>query len=136
MTTTEQNEAAARRCIELFNKRTMEWVETCYAQNAEWIELPLPATPSGQHGDRAFLSQAAQRLLSLFPDRQMEILNLVAQGDQVVLELDWRGTAAATVGNIQAGLPIRFRVATFLTFVEGMIVKHVDYCVLMPTNAA
>jgi ketosteroid isomerase-like protein len=136
MMTTEQNEAAARRCIDLFNKRTLEWVETCYAPNAEWIELPLPATPAGQRGDRAFLSQVAQRMLSLFPDRQMEIRNLVAQGDQVVLELDWRGTAAATVGNIRAGLPIWFRVATFLTFAEGLIIKHVDYCVLIPTNAA
>ncbi len=136
MTTTEQNEAAARRCIELFNQRTIEWVETCYAPNAEWIELPLPTTPSGRHGDRAFLGQVARRILALFPDRRMEILNLVSHHDQVVLELDWRGTAAATVGNIQAGSPIRFRVATFLTFVEGMIVKQVDYCVPIPTNAA
>ena len=77
MMTTEQNEAAARRCIDLFNKRTLEWVETCYAPDVEWIELPLPTTPAGQHGDRAFLSQVAQRMLTLFPDRQIEILNLV-----------------------------------------------------------
>ena len=132
----EQNEAAARRCIELFNKRTLEWVDICYAPNAEWIELPLPTSPAGQLGGRAFLRQVAQRLLILFPDRQMEILNLVTQGSQVVLELDWRGTAAASIGNITAGLPVRFRVATFLTFAEGLIVKHIDYCVLIPTNAA
>ncbi len=53
-----------------------------------------------------------------------------------MLELDWRDTTAATVGNIRAELPIRFRVATFLTFVEGLIVKHVDYCVFVPANAA
>ena len=135
METNEQNEAAAQRCIDLFNLRTTEWVSTCYAPIAEWIELPLPSTPAGQHGDRAFLSQAAQRILRLFPDRQMKILNLIAQGDQVVLELDWRGSAAATIGNISAGQLIQFRVATFLTFVDGMIVKQVDYCVPMPGNA-
>lgn len=59
----------------------------------------------------------------------MAIRNLVAQGDQVVLELDWQGTAAATVGNVKTGLTVRFRVATFLTFAEGMIIKQVDYCV-------
>ena len=136
MMTIKQNEAAARRCIELFNRGTSEWVETCYAPNVEWTELPLPATPSGQHGDRAFLGQVARRLLALFPDRSMEILNLVAQGDRVVLELDWRGTASVTVGNITAGSLIRFRVATFLRFVEGMIVEHTDYCVGIPTHYA
>lgn len=136
LVTIERNEAAARRCIELFNKRGLEWVETCYAPNAEWIELPQPATPSGRHGDRAYLGQVARRILALFPDRQLEILNLVAQGDQVVLELDWRGTAAATVGDITAGALIRLRVATFLTFVDGMIVKQVDYCVPIPAGAA
>ncbi|MCE5249779.1 nuclear transport factor 2 family protein [bacterium] len=136
MTIIEQNEAAARRCIDLFNKRTLEWVETCYAPDVEWIELPLPATPGGQHGNRAFFGQVARRILSLFPDRHMEIRNLVAQSDRVVLELDWRGTAAASVGNIRAGMPIRFRVASFLTFAGGMIIKQVDYCVLIPTNEA
>ena len=130
-----QNEAAARRCIALFNRRTLEWVETCYAPNVEWIELPLPATPAGQHGDRAFLGQVARRLLVLFPDRQLEIRNLVAQRDQVVLELDWWGTAAATVGNLRAGSPVRLRVASFLTFADGLIVKQVDYCVPMPPGA-
>ena len=136
MVTNEQNEAAARRCIELFNKRTLEWVETCYSPDAEWSELPLPSTPAGQHGDREFLRQVAQRTLAFFPDRQMEIRNLIAQGDQVVLELDWQGTAAATVGSLRAGLPVRFCVATFLTFAGGMIIKQVDYCVFIPTNTA
>ncbi|MGA2488716.1 MAG: nuclear transport factor 2 family protein [Anaerolineales bacterium] len=136
MMTNEQNEAAARRCIAMYNQRTTEWVKTCYAPNAEWTELPLPATPTGQHGNRAFLIQVAQRILNFFPDRQMEILNIVTRGDQVVLELDWRGIAAANLGTLQAGSSVRYRVATFLTFAEGLIVKHIDYCVPMPNDTA
>ena len=132
MTTIEQNEAAARRCVELFNLCTNDWVETCYAPTAEWIELPQPSTPAGRQGDRAFLGQASQSMLRLFPDRQIKILNLVAQGDQVVLELDWMGTAAASIGNLKAGFPVHLRVASILTFAKGLIVKQVDYCIFMP----
>ncbi len=95
-------------------------------------ELPLPATPAGQHGDRAAMGRVARGALSLFPDRQMEIRNLVAQGDQVVLELEWRGRAAMNVGNLKAGDPMKFRIATFLTIADGLIIKQIDYPVFIP----
>lgn len=136
MSKISQNEIAARRCIELFNQRTLAYIETCYAPNVEWVELPLPATPSGQHGDRAYLFEVAKRMLSLFPDRQMEIQNLITQGDQVVLELNWQGTAAMAVGNLRAGKQLRFQIASFLTFLEGLIIKQVDYCVFMSAHAS
>ena len=105
MSTLQQNEAAARRCVELFNqKRIAEWVTACYAENVEWIELPRPSTPNGQHGDREAYRAAAERALEFVPDRQMETLNLVAQADQVALELDWRGTTVTTLGGSPDGL--------------------------------
>jgi ketosteroid isomerase-like protein len=98
MSLTELNSAAVRRCVDLFNRCTLEWVDTCYAVEVEWTEMPQPSTPAGQRGDRACLRAAAQRLLQLFPDRQMTVRNLVAQTDQVVLDLDWQGTAATALG--------------------------------------
>ena len=128
--TLQQNQAAARRCVDLFNqKRIAERVEACYAANTKWIELPRPQSPKGQHGDREFLRIAAKRTLALVPDHQMKILNLVAQDDQVALEIDWRGTTAAALGNLPAGSEVRYWVATFLTFTDRMIVKQVDYCI-------
>ena len=82
----EVSERAIRRCVELYNRRTVEWVDTCYAVDAEWTELPTPATPRGRGGKRPVLRAAAERALALFPDREMKIRNLVAQ----------RGLAAAT----------------------------------------
>ena len=35
MATVKQNEQAIRQCVELFNKCTLEWVDTCYAEEAE-----------------------------------------------------------------------------------------------------
>jgi ketosteroid isomerase-like protein len=136
MTNSQSTESLARRCIELFNKRTFDWVDTCYAENVEWFELPLSSTPSGQHGDRAFLRDTAKTLLSLFPDRQMTIANLVAKEDCVAMELQWRGTAAASIGPLRTGSKVHFRVASFLTIRDGLIIKQVDYCVPIPSGAA
>ena len=137
MSTLQQNEAAARRCVELFNqKRIDEWIAACYAETVEWIELPRPSSPNGQHGDREAYRVAAERALAFCPDRQMEILNLVAQADQVALELDWRGTTAATLGELPMGPVFRYRMATFLTFVDGLIVREVDYCIPIQVGGA
>jgi ketosteroid isomerase-like protein len=136
MQTLQQNETAIRRCVALFNKRTVEWVDICYAENAEWIELPIPGISRGRQGNRAFLRETAERLLRLYPDRQMSIQNLVAQGEQVVLELEWQGTAAAAVGGLSVGAQVRFRVASFFTLADGLIVRQTDYCVPIPNEAA
>jgi ketosteroid isomerase-like protein len=125
----EVGERAIRRCVELYNRRTAEWVDTCYAVDAEWTELPTPATPRGRGGKRPVLRAAAERALALFPDRQMRIRNLVAQGQQVVLELEWSGTAATAVGSVKPGTMVRLRIASFFTVVDGLITKHTDYCV-------
>ena len=127
MATVKQNEQAIRRCVELFNKCTLEWVDTCYAEEADWIELPVPGISRGRQGKRAFLREMAGRVLMLYLNRLLRILNLVAQADQVVLEQAWQGTAAAAFGGVSAGTMIRFQVASFFTLVDGLIVKQTDY---------
>ena len=132
MQTDKQNEQAIRHCLELFNKCTLEWVDTCYAEEVEWIELPIPGISKGRQGKRAFLRETATNILRLYPDRSLRILNLVAQDDRVVLEQDWQGTAAAAVRGLRAGQQIRFRVASFFTLAEGLIIKQTDYCIPIP----
>ena len=136
MPTFQENEGAVRRCVDLFNQRTVEWVDACYAENAEWIELPIPGISRGRQGNRAFMRESAERLLRLYPDRQMSIRNLVAQGDQVVLEVDWRGTAAAATGSLKVGDRVHFRVASFFALVDGLILKQTDYCIPIPSETA
>jgi ketosteroid isomerase-like protein len=135
MQTIQKNESALLRCVELFNERTLKWVDTCFAENAEWIELPIPGISRGRGGNRAFLRETASRTLKLYPDRQMSIRNLVAQGDQAVLELDWWGTTGEEVGSLKIGTKIRFRVASFFRLVDGLIVRQTDYCIPVPNDA-
>jgi ketosteroid isomerase-like protein len=123
----EASEAAIRRCVELFNQCTVEWVDICYSPDADWTELPTRATPNGRAGKRTELRAAAERLLTLFPDRRLAIRSLVAQGQHVAAELDWSGTAS--VNTASAGAAVRLRIASFFTVVDGLITTHTDYCV-------
>ena len=86
MKTVKQNEQAIRRYVDLFNKCALEWVEACYVKEAEWIELPIERIFTGRQGDRTFLCETAGRILRLYPNRQLRILNLMTRIDQVVLE--------------------------------------------------
>jgi ketosteroid isomerase-like protein len=123
----EASETAIRRCVELYNRRTVEWVDTCYAPDADWTELPTSATPSGRGGKRAELRAAAERALTLFPDLRLAIRGLVAQGTHVAVELEWSGTAS--VSTASPSTAVRLRIASFFTVVDGLITKHTDYCI-------
>ncbi|MEN6300787.1 MAG: nuclear transport factor 2 family protein [Anaerolineaceae bacterium] len=128
MATVEQNEAAARRCIDLYNQGNSDWVDICYSPNAQWIEHPHLGNPHGHSGGRDALRRLSEFQISFFPDRHMTVTDMVAQGNVVVLEQDWQGTAAKPFGDTPVGTVEKSRIATFLTFDENaMIVKHEDY---------
>jgi ketosteroid isomerase-like protein len=123
------NKEALLRCIELFNKCTLEWVDTCYSSELEWIELPTPGSPMGRKGNFAIFRKSAEQLLKLFPDRKLTVLRIVVENDCVVLEQEWQGKAASTIGNFIAGRIAELRVASFFTLKNGFITKQIDYCV-------
>jgi ketosteroid isomerase-like protein len=124
-----ENKQAVLKCVELFNECTLKWVDACYSNKLEWIELPKPDTPQGRRGDFAFYRKSAEQLLSLFPDRKITVIRSVAEGDCVVLEQEWQGTAAFTAGNYAAGRIAKLRAVSFFTLNNGLIIKQTDYCV-------
>ena len=67
--------------------------------------------------------------MAVFPDRQLTIRSLVAQGQQVAAELDWCGTAARAIGPLGQGTVLRLRIASFFRVIDGQIATHTDYCV-------
>ena len=121
--------AAARRFVAAYNRGTADWGEECHAETTVWSELPLPGSPEGRGGDRAALRLAAEQAVAAFPNRHMHIRNLVADGAQVALELDWSGTAVAALPGIAVGERVHLRLAMFLIFADGKIISQVDYCV-------
>jgi len=124
-----ENKQAILRCAELFNKCTMEWLDTCYADHLEWTELPWRSFPHGRHGDLLAYRQSAEQALRLCPDRQLRVLRSVAEDNCVVLEQEWQGAMAFTVGNVAAGTVTKLRIVSFFTLENGLITKQTDYCV-------
>jgi hypothetical protein len=84
-----ENKQAILWCIELYNKCTLEWVDTCYSNKLEWIELPNASTPQGRQGNFSFYRKSVEQLLNLFPDRKINVLRSIAENDFVVLEQEW-----------------------------------------------
>ena len=122
------NKQAVLRCIELFNQCTLKWVDTCYSDTLKWTELPSQDTPQGRQGNFQIYRQTAENLLRLFPDRQLKVLRSVAEGDCVVLEQEWQGTATFTFGNYVTGRVARLRITSFFTLTDGLITEQTDYC--------
>ena len=123
-----ENKKAVLHCIELFNKCTLEWVDTCYSRRLEWTELPKPGTPEGRKGNFEIFRKSAEQLLRLFPDRKLNVLRNLAEDDCVVLEQEWYGTAALTAGGYVAGSIAKLLVVSFFTLENGLIIKQTDYC--------
>jgi ketosteroid isomerase-like protein len=126
---TETSEKVVRQCVEKLNQSRTEWIDIFYSKDAEWIEHPTTGYPNGRRGNVDELRQAAETALAFFPDRQMKIVNQISEGTQSTVELDWWGTTARKMGNVEAGTVVRSRIASFFVVENGKIVKHTDYVV-------
>ncbi len=131
MNTNSSAEAVARQLVAEYNRGTPDWVEACHAESTEWIELPF-AGGSGRSGGRAELRKAAELQVASFPDRRMEIVNVVAGGDQAALEVEWTGTAAQQTAWAPKGAKLRLRAVLMLKIAGGKVVREVDYVIPVP----
>jgi hypothetical protein len=120
--------AIARKLVEIYNKGSPDWVNACHAATTEWIELPFLGGP-GRQGGFAELRKAAEDQAQNFPDRRMEILNLVAGDDQAALEVEWSGTATRTMAWAEAGQTLRLRAVMMLKMANGRVIREVDYVI-------
>ena len=125
-----KNKQAVLKCIELFNKCTLEWIDTCYSERFDWTEFSNPSIPQGRKGDYSSFREAAKLALRLFPDRKLVVLNSIAEDDFVVLEQEFCGTLAITTGNHNIGEISKLRIASFFILKDGLIIKQIDYCAL------
>ena len=92
-----ENKAIVRRFFdEAVNKGNMTVVDDLIAQNYIEHEGPV-GQPSGIEGFKQFIAKVA----TAFPDLQVTIEDLIAEGDKVVASVTVRGTHKGTLlGNI------------------------------------
>jgi predicted SnoaL-like aldol condensation-catalyzing enzyme len=126
---TETSANVVRQCVEKLNQSKTEWIDIFYSKDAEWIEHPTIAYPNGRRGNVEELRRARETSLAFFPDRQMKIVNQITEGKQSTVELDWWGTTARKMGNVEAGTIVRLRIASYFVVENNKIIKHIDYVV-------
>lgn len=90
-------------------------------------ELPNALFPDGAVRDLAAILEAAGSGQKVLSDQHFEVINAVAAGDQVALEVVWSGTLAVPFGALPSGHVLRAHIATFLEIREGRIAGQRNY---------
>ena len=108
----EENIACIRRSIEAFNRRDIEGFFDAFAPTCIFHEPPIevPAT----------LAEEKQRIphtFAAFPDLQIVLEDLIAEGEKVVIRYKYRGTDA------QTGKKVAWTGISFLYFADGKVIE-------------
>ncbi|MGI8335101.1 nuclear transport factor 2 family protein [Actinomadura scrupuli] len=90
-------------------------------------ELPNALFPDGVVRDLSAILEAAVKGGKGVSDQRFDVLNAVAAGDQVAMEVVWSGTLAVPYGPLPAGHVLRAHIATFLEIHDGRITAQRNY---------
>jgi len=112
MSVTDEAKALARRFVDTVNTRRLEQFSRVFAAHAK-----LTFSGTRMACDPRAARQLAKGWLAVFPDWHINLLDVVAEEDKVVLRIRWTGTQAAPV----LDLPVTGRVVE----VDEMIVFRI-----------
>jgi predicted SnoaL-like aldol condensation-catalyzing enzyme len=117
----EENKALARRIIEeAFNRRTPSTLEPLVAPGFRSHNPRIPPGPGG-------LAAFARGFLEGFADFTGRIGDVVAEGDRVVVYVDWQGTHTGTFAGVApTGRRVEFATVEIFRFTGGKLVEHRD----------
>jgi steroid delta-isomerase-like uncharacterized protein len=117
---TEDNKALFRRWCEVISQNRLDRVEEIIAPDEVDHALP-PGIPSGREG----VKQLFTLLHTAFPDLQIDIEDLIAEGDKVVGRVTARGThQGAFMGIAPTGKPVSFNAIDVVRIAGGKIVER------------
>ena len=118
---TETNKTTLRRLVnELFNNKNVDLIDELFAP--DFVEHEeIPGIDSGREGVR----QASQMFFAAFPDLNVVIQDILADGDKVVAREQWTGTHQGEfMGMPATGNQVAFNVIDIVRFSEGKLVEH------------
>ena len=117
---TEDNKALFRSWCEVISQNRLDRAEEIIAPDEVDHALP-PGIPSGLEG----LKQVFTLLHTAFPDLQIEIEDLIAEGDKVVGRVTARGTHQGEfMGIPPTGKPVSFNAIDVVRIAGGKIVER------------
>lgn len=100
---------------------------TCYAPDVVQREFPNRLVADGATRDLAALRAGAERGKQVVQGERYEVVNAVAHGDEVALEVIWTARLRVPLGKLAAGDVLRAYLGMFLTWRDGKIVAQRNY---------
>ncbi len=118
---TETNKSLVRRWIEeAINKQNLALVDDLFTTDYVNHYAP-PELPPGPEGEKIF----SQGFFTAFPDGQMTIENLLAEGDQVAVRWIYRGTHTGNLMNMPpTGKQFSVQGLNIFRIVDGKIAEN------------
>ena len=118
----DQNKALFRQLVEeVFNKGNVSTIDEFLAPNFVEREVLPPGTPSGREG----VKQLTMMFRTAFPDFNVSIDDMIAEGDKIVARTTWSGTQNGEfMGIPSSGKRVSFDVIDIIRISEGKGVEH------------
>jgi steroid delta-isomerase-like uncharacterized protein len=116
----EDNKALVQRFVDKMNKHDLSAIDECF--DASYVDHDVPpGTPPNRDG----LKQMFQMFLKAFPDMQMKVQHVVAEGDLVVIHLTSMGTNKGEMMGMPAtGKAIKVQEMHLARVANGKFVEH------------
>ncbi|GLH79969.1 hypothetical protein SSBR45G_48780 [Bradyrhizobium sp. SSBR45G] len=119
--TSETNKQICRDYFKAFLARDAAWMEKHVAKSFVRHDPGLDFEVRGPEG----VLQLHDALMPAFPDMKLDLEDLVAEGDKVLVRLVIRATHAGPFGAMApTGKPIRVAVLDLFQIRDGVLVEH------------
>jgi steroid delta-isomerase-like uncharacterized protein len=123
MATTEQDnkEFARRWNDEVWEKRNLDLIDDLVAEEFIGYDPSLPEPIRGPDGVR----KIAEMMLSAFPDAQVDLEEVVAEGDLIAVRIRCTGTHEGEYMGIDpTGEDVQFQLMAFQRIEDGKVVEE------------
>jgi hypothetical protein len=125
----EENKKTLFRCIDIFNKCNLNWIDTFYSHDLIWKEFPTGTFPKGRSGGFKEFYSAAEQRLKFFPNNSLTVIKCIAEHDDVVFEQNWKGILSIPVGSHNARDEVRLKIITFFKLKDDRVIEHMDFVI-------
>lgn len=117
----QENKELVRQFYDRLNQGDVAAIDQYVSADFIEHEESLPGIPPGREGVKAFFSV----MRGAFPDMQVTIEDMVAEGDRVAVRGTWRGTHEAEFLDVPAtGRQVVFSGIDIIRFEAGLAVEH------------
>ena len=124
MTEAQNLQMAERYIACLSSGAAPEDLDAFFAVDFLQEEFPNRLLPNGATRDLRTMKEARVRGRALLKAEAFEVMNALATGDRVAMEVIWTGTVGVAAGPFVAGQELRARFAVFMDFRDGRIVRQ------------